>query len=608
MARTKRTKTEHISEDLAPARGPAPAINDPLDASALDYMPEPVLAPTTTMDRTNIESSRRPVRERKPTKKASEVMASSKIAPEPPVISVPRITTPKKSTIKRNKRVLSDEDTDSSECRDAEPDLVSRTGGKRQVLTLSLPRTHSKPGGAPQLNKEQPAMVATSSAAHNPILASANLAEYKSPYLPGPLAPSIASNRTRSPTPDAPETTVLPTKSSIARSAVTKPSTAKSILTKRHPLRQAHNTKAKESTRLSEASANDYIISTPDQPTKSRALEGTPTPEIATSPTFRQEQGANKIQSPRQTRRQPTRSQLRSQARKQIRDPSRRQSTPIRSYPSSSLVPKNSISEFDHQSTAMVPVAQHRRLIVNIAEGLTQAQLVDIVVKAAIDNKLSVLDLLMEENARKVDHSHAQALQSGIPIIGGKQQDDGEDSKDDKQVVKDDDGAERDMDVDMEPEGESAGDAEPTTASGTQSRPLNQTQLNRLWKLESSTDWEHSKRAYLVPEGKRPPKFGLIPVGIIKGGKNVVNAGFDYRMIFHYRRTPKDWQGDVIGYEEGHDPKQVALKRDKVDLHPTLAWQDEEAFMAEVLKRQYGHDAWFEREIELGNIDLRKSL
>ena len=112
----------------------------------------------------------------------------------------------------------------------------------------------------------------------------------------------------------------------------------------------------------------------------------------------------------------------------------------------------------------------------------------------------------------------------------------------------------------------------------------NATQRNRLvQRALKEGQWKTSSKAYLVPKGKNPPVKGPIAVGVAKRGKNVVHAGFDYRMRFHWRLTKHDREGNLVAYN-GRTP---ATSRDKVDLHPTLANLSEEDFYAEVLRRQY---------------------
>lgn len=92
---------------------------------------------------------------------------------------------------------------------------------------------------------------------------------------------------------------------------------------------------------------------------------------------------------------------------------------------------------------------------------------------------------------------------------------------------------------------------------------------------------------YLIPTGYNPPHSGPVPVGIIKNGSNVVNAGFDYRLRMHWRLTKKDMLGNNIDY----DGKTPATKRSNVDLEPTLHGLTEEEFYKEILRRQWAQDS-----------------
>ncbi|KAG9240998.1 hypothetical protein BJ878DRAFT_522934 [Calycina marina] len=119
-------------------------------------------------------------------------------------------------------------------------------------------------------------------------------------------------------------------------------------------------------------------------------------------------------------------------------------------------------------------------------------------------------------------------------------------------------------------------------------RKMTATQLDRFRAREKRGDqWITSSKAYLIPEGRTPPKKGPVPVGVAKKRKNVVTAGFDYRMRFHYRMTKHDREGNLVS-KEGHTP---AIRREQVDFHPTLANLSEECFFREVLRRQLDHEA-----------------
>jgi hypothetical protein len=134
----------------------------------------------------------------------------------------------------------------------------------------------------------------------------------------------------------------------------------------------------------------------------------------------------------------------------------------------------------------------------------------------------------------------------------------------------------------------------PTTSMREMSDPFKpvgeqgqETQQDRIQTMVyKSNEWRKAKYAYLVPDKQGPPKNGPVVVGTLKGGVNVVNAGFDYRLRMHWRLTKKDLQGNTVEYE----CKTPATKRSHVDLHPSLVGLNEEEFAREILKRQWALD------------------
>ena len=135
----------------------------------------------------------------------------------------------------------------------------------------------------------------------------------------------------------------------------------------------------------------------------------------------------------------------------------------------------------------------------------------------------------------------------------------------------------------------------PSAATGqdASATPQNKTgapRSRKSRKMRADYKWPPRVTPPIIDKTWHVPTSGTVPVGILKGHPNVVNAGFDKRMTFNWRVTRYDEEGKVVPMPESMKGKGAATRREHIDLHPSLEGLGKQEFYAEVIKRQWANE------------------
>jgi len=520
--------TTDFSQEMSPSSAAdAPQIVDPLQPENLLFSP-------------------RPTRVRKPSQKVSATEADEN-APLPPIFSVPRISGRRKSVKKRAHQSSEDEGNGLDEDNEFEAPKTA------SVTYKTKPRkrrgTIAKSDNLENAEDKVDEVITPVNAMFPHIAAASQPREYKSPYQTGSTLP------------------VLQEKS--------------------------------KQTKLERAQVRESSVETPVSAEEPASSSEEPEPEEKIQKKTRK-YTKRKVGRKPYTARATTAKKPKAEVKP--RTPSTRVGSKAKAKKAELAQREIDISEFPPQVTRVGAKTQkklakqgsveqlqqnNRALVTSIAGSMTQEQLLNLVIEGACDIESDgvLLKRLLEQQNLRSRSTPSQTLKSpkGNMNLDGPQ----------------DNRSEKSSTFGMTPSGPAAApynrytgydqsdDFEESDDFGHEEAHLTATEIDRIQQREKRVDqWKNSSKAYLVPEGEQPPRKGPIPVGIAKKRKNVVSAGFDYRMRFHYRLTKYDRDGNLIG----HDGT-PAIRRDLVDLHPTLAHLSEEEFFREVLKRQLTNEA-----------------
>ena len=525
-----REKKSQVTKDVFPETSPnlqddAPPIVDPLQPEHLLFSP-------------------RPTRMRKPSQKVTAIEADENASP-PPIFSVPRISGRRKSGKKRAHQSSEDEADEVDE--EGERETPKKAGATYKTKPRKRRVTIAK-SDIPVKAKSKEEEVITPVTTMFPHLAVASQPrEYKSPYQTGPTLPvlqekseqvSLGEAEIQEPSAGSADSLAGPTsseepepKEKIGKKTrkPVKKTVRRKALTTRAPVTKKRKTEVKPRTPSTRVARK--VKTKQAEVAQSDANGSAPPPHIT----------GGKTKTPKKQGKQASVDRL---------------------------------------------LQRNRALVASIAGSMTQEQLLNLVIEGACDVQSDgvLFSRLLQEQQSRAQPSPSRALKASK---GNKNMDVLPDGRSRKKTTFGMTSSSPVAATRPYSAYDESDNSEESDDFAQENSNLTATQIDRLQQREKRADqWKNSSKAYLVPEGKQPPKKGPIPVGIAKKRKNVVSAGFDYRMRFHYRLTKYDRDGKLIG----HDGT-PAIRRDLVDFHPTLASLSEEEFFREVLKRQLTNEA-----------------
>jgi len=523
----KSQATKSLSQEMSPSLDvEAPLIVDPLQPENLLFSP-------------------RPTRTRKPSQKVTAIEADENASP-PPIFSVPRISGRRKSMKKRPHQSSDDETNEVDE--DVELGTPKKTGRTYKTKPRKRRATIAK-SEYPGKTKDRAEEVVTPVNGIFPQLATANQPrEYKSPYQAGPTLP------------------VLQEKSKYLK--------LKEAKAKAHSIESPVSIEEPVSSE-EESEAEKKIVKKTRKPYKKAVPRKSST---ARTPATKKSKAEVKPRTPS--------TRVASKAKSKQADVAQIDADIAGIPPKATRGESKARKELLKQASVEQLQQRNRALVTSIAESMTQEQLLSLVVEGACDvqsDGVLFSRLLQEQNSRACS-TPSKSIKSPR---GNMNMDGPQDSRSEKSSTFGITSSDHRAPVRRYSGHDQSDDFDESDDFAHEDDHLTATEIDRMKQREKRADqWKNSSKAYLVPEGQQPPKKGPIPVGIAKKRKNVVSAGFDYRMRFHYRLTKYDRDGNLIG----HDGT-PAIRRDLVDFHPTLAHLSEEEFFREVLKRQLTNEA-----------------